>query len=492
MSRRGIQFISIARWKRSAWSQGDMRRDVQEERMKTRVMWASGIACVVAAVVLLTAAASAAGGADLRRIVVFREGTSEQVQQQAVAQSGSRLLHVLSLINGASIELPAVGTDGALAYLQAHDAVAGVYDDPAIGAQAEVAAIAQGGGGDGGGGDQTVFVTPVAAPTTEIYPWGIDEIGAADVQEGTPPVAGDGVKVAIFDTGVDRTHPDLAPNLGGGFNAIADADPSKYDDDNGHGTAMAGIIAARLNGGGVVGAAPHAVLYAVKVLDKNGRGHTSDTIYALGVIASRADIRAINMSFGTSLVWPLYPVAIQRAVQSGKIIVASRGNGCTATTATAQGGGGDGGGGDGGGGDGGGGDSGCNPFAVRYPAAYPEVIAVGATSANNQVASYSLWGGVDVVAPGGDSTGKILTTNLGGGYGLITGTSPAAAHVTGAVALALQLRRDLSPAQAQDLLQRTANHLRCPLWPDDASTCPSDQQGAGLIDVKAMVEELRK
>jgi subtilisin family serine protease len=116
---------------------------------------------------------------------------------------------------------------------------------------------------------------------------------------------------------------------------------------------------------------------------------------------------------------------------------------------------------------------------------------VGATSANNKVTSYSLWG-VDVVAPGGDSTEKILTTNLGGGYGLITGTSPAAAHVTGAVALALQLRRDLSPAQAQDLLQRTANHLQCPLWPDDASTCPSDQQGAGLIDVKAMVQGLRK
>jgi subtilisin len=447
--------------------------------MMTRMMRVSVIACMVVAMVLLGGGVFAASGAELRRIVVFYEPTSWQVKQQAVAQSGSRLLNVLSLINGVAIELPAVDTDRALAFLQAHYAVAGVYDDPVIGAHGEVAAIAQGAGGDGAGGDQAVFVTPVALPPTEIYPWGIVRIGAADVQAGRSSVAGDGVKVAIFDTGIDRTHPDLAPNIAGGFNAIADADPSDYNDDNGHGTAMAGIIAARLNRGGVIGAAPNAVLYAVKVLDKNGRGHTSNVIYALGVISARQDIRVINMSFGTSLVWPLFRVAIQRAYQLGKIILASRGNGCTVgATATAQGAG-----GDGAGGDGAGGDAGCHPFAVRYPAAYPEVIAVGATTARDEVASYSLWGGVAVVAPGGDSTEKILTTNRGGGYGLITGTSPATAHVTGAVALALQLQRDLSVEQMRYLLQQKPHQLTC---------CSVDQQGAGLIDVKAMVEELKK
>lgn len=454
--------------------------------MRTRVIRLSVIACTVVTIVLLSGGVFAATGADLRRIVVFQEGTSLQVQQQAVAQSGSRLLHVLSLINGASIELPAVGTEAALAYLQAHHAVAGVYDDPAIGAHAEAAAIAQGAGGDGAGGDgaggdQVVFVTPVASPPTEIFPWGIERIGAAAVQENRPPVAGDGVKVAIFDTGIDRTHPDLAPNIVGGLNAIAGADPGDYNDDNGHGTAMAGIIAARRNHRGVIGAAPHAILYAVKVLDKNGRGLTSDGIYALGVIASHRDIRVINMSYGTSLVWPLFQLAIQRAVQLGKVIQASRGNSCA--TATAQGAG----------GDGAGGDAGCSLSltAVKYPAAYPEVISVGATTARDKVASYSLWGGVDVVAPGGDSAKKILTTNLGGGYGLISGTSPATAHVTGAVALALQLRPKLSPAKVQALLQRTANHLECPRWPI-VSHCPVDQQGAGLIDVQAMVDELTK
>ena len=467
--------------------------------MTSRKMRVSLMTGIVLTIVLLAVGVFAGGGTDLRRIVVFHDGTSSQVQQQAVAQSGSRLLRLLSLINGASIELPATGTDSALAYLRSHYAVAAVYDDPVVGAHGEVSAVATGAGGDGAGGDG-VFVTPVAPPPTEIYPWGIDRIGAADVQEASPPVAGDGVKVAVFDTGIDRTHPELAPNIVGGFNAIATAaDPSNYQDDNGHGTAMAGIIAARLNRQGVIGAAPHALLYAVKVLDSTGHGHTSDTLHALSVIADRNDIRLINMSYGTALATaalqplePLLRTAVQRIVQLGKIFVTSRGNGCTTgaggTVANGAGG-------DGAGGDGAGGDAGCDPHAVRYPAVYPEVITVGASTVANTVPGYSLWG-VDVVAPGGDTgadnTKKILTTNVGGGYGVISGTSPAAAHVTGAVALALQLQRNLSPAQAQDLLQRTANHLQCPLWPADASTCPSDQQGAGLIDVKAMVEALRK
>ena len=461
--------------------------------MKTKVMRVSVLACIVMAIVLLGGGVLAANGADLRRIVVFHDGTSSQVQQQVVAQSGSRLLRLLSLINGASIELPATGTDAALAYLRSHYAVAEVYGDPVVGAHGEATAVAtgaggDGAGGDGAGGDQILYVTPVAAQTTEIYPWGIDRIGAADVQEASPQVAGDGVKVAVFDTGIDRTHPDLAPNLTGGFNAIAGADPNDYGDDNGHGTAMAGIIAARLNRAGVVGAAPRAVLYAVKVLDRNGKGHTSDGIYALGVIAAREDIRVINMSYGTSLpgnlieLEPVFQAAIKNIIRLGKIIVNSRGNGCTPplpppTTFVATGAG-----GDGAGGDGAGGDAGCDPHAVRYPAVYPEVITVGATTFADTVPGYSLWG-VDVVAPGGGSGGKILTTNVGGGYGLISGTSPATAHVSGAVALALQVQRDLTPAQAQDLLQQTARPL---------SGYTIDQQGAGLIDVEAMVKALQK
>jgi subtilisin family serine protease len=398
--------------------------------------------------------------------------------------------------------------------LQNHPAVSGVYDDPVVGANGEVgaAAVAQGAGGDGAGGDgaggdgaggdgaggdQVVFVTPVPRPAAEIYPWGVDRIGASDVHDEYR-LSGEGVKVAVLDTGIDRSHPDLAANLVGGFNAIAGADPANFDDDNGHGTAMAGIIAARRNHAGVIGAAPRALIYAVKVLDRNGQGHTSDGIHALGVLAEREDIRLINMSYGTALVWPLFQLAIRRSYELGKIIVTSRGNGCTSSSAaTAQGAGGDGAGGDGAGGDGAGGDGaggdgGCTPYAVKYPAAYPEVIAVGATTARDEVAGYSLWGGVDMVAPGGDSEHGIITTNRGGGYGVIVGTSPAAAYVSGAVALTLESRRRISFERLVAIMQRTADHLACRRWPTVTRGCQIDQQGAGLIDVKAMIDSLER
>jgi hypothetical protein len=243
------------------------------------------------------------------------------------------------------------------------------------------------------------------------------------------------------------------------------------------------------------------------------------------------------MSYGTSLVWPLFKVAIERAHKNhGKIIIASRGNGCTPGLA-AQGAGGDGAGGDGAGGDGAGGDGAggdgaggdgaggdgaggdgaggdgaggdgaggdgaggdgaggdgsdaCSGYAVKYPAAYPEVISVGATTSLDKIAGYSLWGGVDVVAPGGDSAKPILTTNVGGGYGTIIGTSPATAHVTAVVALALQVRPWLTADQVVRVLQWTANHLDCPRWPDTTG-CPVDQQGAGLVDAGAMVDALK-
>jgi subtilisin family serine protease len=460
---------------------------------------ASVIAATAVVIALLAGTAFAAGDPALRRVVVFTDGTSADIQTQVIAASGSRLLRVLPIVNGVSIALPALDSAAALTFLQTHPAVAAVYDDPRFGAHGAVVANGAGGdgaGGDGAGGDHVVFITPVPAPSKEMYPWGIERIGAADVQRDVHDLGG-GVQVAVFDTGIDLNHPDLAQNIIGGLNAIADDNSDSYQDDNGHGTAMAGIIAARINRLGVIGGAPHALLYAVKVLDKNGRGHTSDTIWALGELMNRPEIRVINMSFGTSLVWPLFPIAIQRATDAGKIIVASRGNGCSPSSGSAaNGAGGDGAGGDaqctctaqssanGAGGDGAGGDAACGS-AVKYPAAYPEVITVGATTIRDKVAGYSLSGGVDVVAPGGDSEQQILSTNVGGGYGLITGTSPAAAHVTAAVALAVHLRPRISVDRVAELLQLTADHLDC-------LGCTIEKQGAGLIDVRAMVDELTR
>jgi subtilisin family serine protease len=107
---------------------------------------------------------------------------------------------------------------------------------------------------------------------------------------------------------------------------------------------------------------------------------------------------------------------------------------------------------------------------------------VGATTIKKQVASYSLWGSVDVVAPGGDDAGKILSTNAGGGFGVLTGTSPAAAHVSAAVALALQKEPTLSVDKVVALLQKTAQYLK---------NVPPEQQGAGLIDAQRLVDKLK-
>jgi subtilisin family serine protease len=418
-----------------------------------------------------------------RKIVIFQEGTPERVQQQVVEQSRSRVLNLLSLINGVAIQLPTQGAAQALAVLQADPTVMGVYDDPTISRQ-------------DGGGDNVISITPADPPTQEFYPWGLDAIHIPEVHQEKPGLHGAGVTVAILDTGIDMNHPDLHKNIKGGYNALAGQDPRNYQDDNGHGTHMAGIIAARLNGRGVIGAADHAKLITVKVLDQYGSGRLSDLINGLGWIRANK-IRVINMSLGFSEDSPPLEQAIERLYKAGVIMVASAGN--RGTTCAQDGGGDDGGGDDGGGDDGGGdglaqdgggddggGDTGCqsSQSGVNYPARYPWVISVAATNGDDKITGYSQAGPkIDVAAPGGSKSGpRVFSTNKGGGYGWGSGTSQAAAHVTGAIALALQIKPQMSFEEAVALLQGTARDLGEPV----------DRQGSGLIDVGAMMETLKR
>jgi hypothetical protein len=135
-----------------------------------RMLWVSWMVSMLVSILLIGGIAVTASAADLRRIVVFKEGILVDVQQQAVVRSGSKVLHILSLVNALAIELPAVGTEAALAFLQALPVVQRVEDDPLVGLQ--------GAGSDGAGSDG-VFVTPGAAHAVEFYPWGIDWVGAA-------------------------------------------------------------------------------------------------------------------------------------------------------------------------------------------------------------------------------------------------------------------------------------------------------------------------
>ncbi len=226
--------------------------------------------------------------------------------------------------------------------------------------------------------------------------WGINRIHAS---AAWPLTEGRGVKVAVIDTGIDASHPDLVGSVDGGYSAItATENPADYQDDNGHGSHVSGTIAAHRDGKGVVGVAPQARLYAVKVLDADGSGNLSDVIDGI-VWAAKNHMDVANMSLGA----PVDSAAMQRAVRfargSGVVIVAAAGN---------------------------------SGGAVGFPGAYEDVIAVSASDFNDKLASFSSRGPeVDFIAPGVD----VLSVKMGGGFISYSGTSMASPHVAGLAAL---------------------------------------------------------
>jgi minor extracellular protease Epr len=381
------------------------------------------------------------------------------VQQTVVALSGSTVVHPLAFIDAVAIALPALNPQQAVAFLLNYTVagvyvVVGVYDDLAV---------------------AVLPITPALAgevPQTETYTWGLQQIRADVAHQALPTVTGAGVQVAIVDTGVACAHPDL-PLLVAGFNALPGG--GSYCDDHGHGTHMAGIIAARANGVGLIGVAPQASLVAVKVLDATGQGYLSDLLTGLQWIynnQSQQQIWLVNMSLGFATGSPPLQQAIELLAEHGTLMVAAAGNSCPSS-----------GGQDESGGDEGQGCTTAQTTTVLYPAAYAEVLAVTATDMTEHITSYSLKGpAVDVTAPGGvwttDDITRILSTyHLFPFYGYGSGTSQAVAHVTGALALKLQQQPQLSLADVQLLLAHTATNLQY----------PATQQGWGLIDATSLL-----
>ncbi|NEW09152.1 S8 family serine peptidase [Paenibacillus sp. SYP-B3998] len=268
-------------------------------------------------------------------------------------------------------------------------------------------------------------------PNSSTIPWGIKAIGA-DLTMNTKS-EGKNIKVAVLDTGI-AIHPDL--NISGGISFITNN--SSYSDDNGHGTHVAGTIAALNNKFGVVGTAPLADLYAVKVLDNSGSGNYAEIIQGIyWAIDNRMDI--ISMSFGGSENSQLLHEAIQEASNNGILIVAAAGN------------------------------RGRGAETELYPALFPEVISVGATDKKNQRAVFSSTGSeLDIVAPGTD----ILSTTKDGQYALLSGTSMAVPHVTGAAATLWAKNKKMSSQQIKNKLYETATALG-----------NTSEYGHGLINV---------
>lgn len=254
----------------------------------------------------------------------------------------------------------------------------------------------------------------------ETVPWGVTAIKAPAAWEATQ---GKAIKVAVLDTGIDSGHPDLAANYRGGISFVPDeTTPMDY---NSHGTHCAGTIAARINSLGVVGVAPAAYLYAVKVLSRTGSGQFSWIIAGIDWCIKN-DIRVISMSLGGDAAPSALESMCNAAWNKGLLLIAAAGN---------------------------------NGGAVGFPAAYANVVAVSAIDSTNTLASFSSRGpDVELCAPGVN----VLSTAPGGGYSTKSGTSMACPHVSGAAALAWGGHRYANNVTIRRLLAHTADNMGVP------------------------------
>lgn len=269
----------------------------------------------------------------------------------------------------------------------------------------------------------------------ETIPSGITQVKAPDAW---PSSQGEGIKVFICDTGIDSDHPDLVANLRTGKSFVTSE--STTEDFHGHGTHCAGTVAAALNGLGVVGVAPYAYLYPVKVLSASGRGNWSWLIAALDWIADKKGARVASMSLGGSSA----PVALKDMCEAvyndGVLLVAAAGN------------------------------NGPGNNTVGFPGKYPHVMAVSAIDSSDTIANFSSRGPeVEICAPGVN----VLSTRRGGGYRTMSGTSMACPHVSGVAALTWGSHRGANNKQIRWLLNTFA---------DKVGDRDAEKYGSGRVD----------
>jgi subtilisin len=277
--------------------------------------------------------------------------------------------------------------------------------------------------------------------------WGVRRVNAefAHLMGQT----GAGVKVAVIDSGIDYTHPDLAPLYAGGYDFVnGDSDPL---DDKGHGTHCAGTIAAVDDDAGVVGVAPNVQLYALKVLDSSGSGSWSDILAAMDWCVKNK-IQVTSNSYGASgNPGSVVENAYLNSYAAGILHIASAGNN---------------------------GNSAGTGDSVGYPGNYSCVVAVGATNSSDVRASFSSTGpGVELAAPGAN-----IRSTVPGGYANYNGTSMACPHVTGAAAILLSANPNLTNADVRALLTASALDL--------GEAGVDDWYGHGLLDVAMALEML--
>src|SRR3989338_3860590 len=366
-----------------------------------------------------------------RKIVVFKEGVSDAEKADVLA--GANVVRIKKLRHGDAV----VSADkDAEAKIAKDERVAYVETDFVVEALAAVDA------------KKAVAQARTPSQPAQVLPWGINRIDAEEVWPTGNTATG--TDVGIIDTGISTSHPDLAGNIKGGVSEVWYT--SNYNDDNGHGSHVAGIVGALNNTIGVVGAGPVVNLYAIKVLDRNGSGYLSNVINGIDW-ATAHGMKVVNMSLGCDCPSQAMHDAIIRAYNAGVVVVAAAGN---------------------------------SGGSVIYPAAYEEVIAVGATDSSNTAPYWSSRGPeVDLAAPGV----SIYSTYKGTKYATLRGTSMASPHVAGAAALLLKAPVNAAydanengawdPSEVLLRLQDSATDLG-PAGRDDV-------YGSGLVNVLAAV-----
>lgn len=238
----------------------------------------------------------------------------------------------------------------------------------------------------------------------------IEKIGARSLW--SDGFIGEGVVIAVLDTGCSTEHPDLRDQIIGGYNFTSDyaGNPEVFEDLNGHGTHVAGVIAAAHNNNSLIGTAPGVKLLIVKVLNKDGYGSVKGLIEGINYAIdwrgpNNETVNIMSLSLGLSSPIEELHQVIKEAVSLNIAVVVAAGNG---------------------------GDGKINTLEYSYPAAYEEVITVGAVNHNQEVADFSNTNSlVDLYAPGV----LIESTYLENGFMRLNGTSMAQPHVSGALAL---------------------------------------------------------
>src|SRR3989344_2130185 len=267
--------------------------------------------------------------------------------------------------------------------------------------------------------------------------WNLHNIGVEEAHEKTK---GKGAKVAIIDTGVDYTHPALHDRFGTvkGIDFVNGGNDPR--DENCHGTHCCGTIAGKVNDS-LIGVAPEATCYAVRVLNAQGYGSEINVIRGIEWCIDQG-MNVVSMSLGSSRESTVEEEVCKAAFDHGVIVVAAAGN---------------------------------EGFGPSYPAAYPGVIAVAAVDRDNKHPSFSnVWDTNDISAPGVN----IYSTYLRHGYTELTGTSMATPHISGVAALAVSLQLH-DPGRFEQAMKKSAKHLG-----------KEDVFGAGLVQAQTLVNAI--